>query len=79
MVNVWLYRIKPAVAHSRLRPLPVNEDLEANFSTCNPRVSVVAAESTWLPLPVSEDSTALDFVSGLKTIAGNGDSMQHEG
>ncbi|EGG06134.1 uncharacterized protein MELLADRAFT_36325, partial [Melampsora larici-populina 98AG31] len=69
--RTWMYRIRPAVVHQGFKKLPTNPDLEANFSTLNPKVYVSPTQLAWRPFPIP-DSTGekrVDFVDGLKTIA----------
>lgn len=58
--------------------LPDNEDTEANFLPSNPRVHLSPTQLAWLPfeIPVGGE---VDFVAGLKTIAGSGDPTLREG
>lgn len=58
--------------------LPDNKDTESNFLPLNPRVHVSATQLAWHPfdIPTSEE---VDFVTGLKTVAGSGDPTLREG
>ncbi|KZT52885.1 homogentisate 1,2-dioxygenase [Calocera cornea HHB12733] len=76
--NAWFYRIRPAVAHQGFTELPQNPDLESNFLPNNPRVHVSATQLAWTPFDIPKGG-AVDFVDGLKTIAGNGDPTLKEG
>ncbi|CAP97147.1 Pc21g22500 [Penicillium rubens Wisconsin 54-1255] len=69
--KAWLYRIRPAVAHQGF-------DIEANFLSFNPRIHVSPTQLAWHPFDIPE-SGEVDFVSGLKTVAGSGDPMLREG
>lgn len=77
--NVWLYRIRPSVSHQGFTPLPDNPDLESTFLTMNPKVHVSATQLAWYPFKLPLDSDKIDFVEGLKTLAGNGDTNLREG
>lgn len=58
--------------------LPDNKDTESNFLTINPRVHISPTQLAWLPFDIPTDGE-IDFVSGLKTIAGSGDPTLREG
>ncbi|RDW60581.1 putative homogentisate 1,2-dioxygenase-2 [Coleophoma cylindrospora] len=77
--NVWMYRIRPSVAHYPLAPMSLNEDIEACFSTENKNVQYTPLSYCWGPLPLPSDSEKLNFVDGIKTIGGHGDPTNKEG
>ncbi|TFK35605.1 homogentisate 1,2-dioxygenase [Crucibulum laeve] len=77
--NAWLYRIRPSVAHKGFTRLPDNPDLESCFLPLNPKVHVSPTQLAWHPFDLPADSESVDFVDGLKTIAGNGDPTLREG
>ena len=58
--------------------LPDNKDTESNFLPINPRVRVSPTQLAWHPfeIPTGEE---VDFISGLKTVAGSGDPTLREG
>lgn len=58
--------------------LPDNEDTEANFLPINPRIHVSPTQLAWLPFDIPQEGV-IDFVDGLKTIAGSGDPTLREG
>lgn len=58
--------------------LPDNKDTESCFLPLNPRVHVSPTQLAWLPFDIPTDGE-VDFVSGLKTIAGSGDPTLREG
>ncbi|KAJ5811346.1 hypothetical protein N7474_007647 [Penicillium riverlandense] len=76
--KAWLYRARPAVAHQGFTELPDNKDTESNFLPLNPRIHVSPTQLAWHPFEISTSET-VDFVSGLKTIAGSGDPTLREG
>ncbi|KAH8750426.1 homogentisate 1,2-dioxygenase [Hyaloscypha sp. PMI_1271] len=76
--NAWLYRVRPAVAHEGFTDLPDNEDMESNFIPSNPKVHVSPTQLAWLPFDIPTEG-GIDFVSGLKTIAGSGEPTLREG
>lgn len=55
-----------------------NPDTEANFLPMNPRVHVSPQQVAWLPFDIPT-GTGVDFISGLKTIAGSGEPTLREG
>jgi homogentisate 1,2-dioxygenase len=68
----WLYRIRPSVMHEPFAPM------DARLLRGSPFDEVVTPNQLrWDPLPIPVEPT--DFIDGLVTIAGNGDSMQHAG
>lgn len=77
--NVWMYRIRPSVAHRGLTALPRNPNLEANFSLLNPEVEYVPSQLAWDPFPLPSSSQSVDFVNGMNTILGQGDPALGEG
>lgn len=77
--SVFFYRIRPSVAHKGFTELPDNPDLEACFLPLNPKVHFSPTQLAWHPFDIPEDSSKVDFVEGLKTIAGNGDPTMREG
>ncbi|KIY48782.1 putative homogentisate 1,2-dioxygenase [Fistulina hepatica ATCC 64428] len=78
--NVWMYRIRPAVAHRGFTPLD-SGDVEGNFSLLNPRVHHVPQQLAWDPfmMPPSSSTSRVDFAHGIHTIAGHGDPTLEEG
>ncbi|KAH8595665.1 putative homogentisate 1,2-dioxygenase [Bisporella sp. PMI_857] len=70
--KAWLYRARPSA------DLPDNPDTESNFLPINSRVHISPTQLAWLPfeIPAGND---VDFVAGLKTIAGSGDPTLREG
>ena len=69
----WLYRIRPAVLHEPFVPL----DPRLLRSTPFDEMATPPNQLRWDPLPIPVDAT--DFVDGLTTIAGNGDSLTGAG
>lgn len=53
--------------------------MESCFLTLNPKVHVSPTQLAWRPFDLPPDSEKVDFVQGLKTVAGNGDPTLHEG
>ncbi|KAJ6549472.1 homogentisate 1,2-dioxygenase [Mycena sp. CBHHK59/15] len=77
--SAWLYRIRPSVAHQGFTKLPDNPDLESNFLPLNPKVHVSPTQLAWHPFDLPPNGSSVDFVDGLKTLAGNGDPTLKEG
>lgn len=59
--------------------LPDNPDTEACFLPINSKVHVSPTQLAWLPMDIPAESDGVDFVTGLKTIAGAGDPSLREG
>ena len=53
--------------------------LESTFLTVNPKVHVSATQLAWHPFKLPSDKDKINFLEGLKTIAGNGDTSLREG
>jgi len=71
--RTWCYRIRPSVMHKPYTALPQNLLRSTPFD----EVSTPPNQLRWDPLPMPTEAT--DFVDGLITIAGNGDSSMHTG
>jgi len=71
--RTWTYRIRPSVLHKPFR------QIENKLLKSSPFDEVVTTPNQlrWNPLPMPEAET--DFVDGLTTIAGNGDSFAQTG
>jgi homogentisate 1,2-dioxygenase len=69
----WLYRIRPSVTHEPFGPI----DPQLLRGTPFDEVPAPPNQLRWDPLPIPSDPT--DFVDGLVTIGGNGDSMMNAG
>ncbi|KAJ6780860.1 hypothetical protein PWT90_01902 [Aphanocladium album] len=81
--HVWMYRVRPSVAHGDVAPCPsVNEHIESSF-TSNPAVEACASQQAWDPFPIPEtgaaDASAVNFVQGIRTIGGKGDVTMEQG
>ncbi|KII89653.1 hypothetical protein PLICRDRAFT_39775 [Plicaturopsis crispa FD-325 SS-3] len=76
--HAWLYRIRPSVAHQGFTSLPDNPDLESCFLPLNPKVHASPTQLAWHPFDIPTNDR-VDFVSGLKTLGGNGDPTLREG
>ena len=69
----WLYRIRPSVMHEPFAPMDSRLLRGSPFD----EVPTPPNQLRWDPLPIPSEPA--DFIDGLVTIAGNGDSMQHIG
>lgn len=79
-LHVWMYRIRPSVAHRPLAPMPPNDDVQACFSPMNASVQYTPLTYTWGPLEIpAKNAGRVTFVSGLKTMGGHGDPTTKEG
>ncbi|KAI1780306.1 homogentisate 1,2-dioxygenase [Hypoxylon cercidicola] len=79
LLNSWFYRIQPSVVHKPLRRLSQSTDLEAVFSPLNPNAVFTPQDLGWDKFPLPTDEEHVDFISGLKTVAGHGDPTLKEG
>lgn len=70
----WLYRIRPAVVHGRFVPLD-HKGLLSSFE----KEIVDPNQMRWFPQPMPEGEAGIDFVDGLKTMAGSGDAAARNG
>lgn len=78
--NAWFYRIFPSVAHGDISKMPRNPDIESRFTSGNENVEFVPGGLCWRAFSVPKtDGPTIDFVQGLKTIVGNGDSTIKDG
>ncbi|ORY72416.1 homogentisate 1,2-dioxygenase [Leucosporidium creatinivorum] len=77
--KLWLYRMRPSVAHQGFTEMPENPDMCADFSPSNPKVSVSPTQIAWKPFALPPDSEKIDFIDGLKTVAGTGQPQAKEG
>src|SRR5882724_4571731 len=68
----WLYRIRPAAVHGEFRRVD-DGALTSRFDAVDPSPN----QLRWSPLPIPSEPT--DFVSGLRTVAGNGSPEQQSG
>ena len=75
--RAWLYRIMPSVAHSAFEPLD-HAGVNLDYLGEPPTPDLVG----WRPVPIpqsGEGSARVDFVDGLRTVAGNGDPTDERG
>ncbi|KAI9304671.1 homogentisate 1,2-dioxygenase [Cunninghamella echinulata] len=66
----WLYRIRPSVVHTPFEPLE-HDLLVSNFS--GDKCIVTPTQLRWSPFDLPKDTEKVDFVQGLKSVAGAGE------
>jgi len=71
--RTWCYRIRPSVMHKPYTPMPQGMLRSTPFD----EVPTPPNQLRWDPMPMPMEAT--DFVDGMITIAGNGDSSMHSG
>ena len=72
--RAWLYRILPSVAHGPFERLE-HPGVDLAYLDRTPTPDLVG----WRPLAIPEADTRVDFVDGLRTVAGNGDPSDERG
>ncbi|KAI0598285.1 homogentisate 1,2-dioxygenase [Biscogniauxia sp. FL1348] len=78
--HVWFYRIMPSMATGLTEQMAPTKEIESSFLPGNDNVKFIPTGLCWLPFPIPSEGTPLvDFVQGIKTIAGNGDSTTKDG
>jgi homogentisate 1,2-dioxygenase len=70
----WVYRIRPSVVH---KPYQLHAHQGLLRSTPFDEIATTPNQLRWDPVPIPTVPT--DFVAGLQTLAGNGDSTMHSG
>ena len=71
--RTWTYRIRPSVLHKPFKQI----DSKLFLSTPFDKIPTTPNQLRWDPLPIPEEPT--DFIDGMTTIAGNGDSFSQTG
>jgi homogentisate 1,2-dioxygenase len=77
-LHAWFYRIQPSVVRKPCKKMDAT-DIEASFSPQNPNVEFTPQDYGWDQFLLPSESNEVDFVEGLKTIAGHGDPTNKEG
>jgi homogentisate 1,2-dioxygenase len=72
--HAWLYRIQPSVVSQPFEPVP-NDKIVSDFSDA----IVDPNQFAWQPIPFPEEGTSVDFIDGLVTYAGAGDTTTKNG
>lgn len=70
--------MRPSVAHRGYNDLPDMEDTESCFLPSNPRVHISPTQLAWKPFDIPTEGN-VDFIQGIKTVAGTGDPTIREG
>jgi homogentisate 1,2-dioxygenase len=71
--RTWTYRIRPSVLHKPFKQI----DAKLFQSTPFDQIPTTPNQLRWNPIPMPDEPT--DFVDGITTIAGNGDSFPQIG
>lgn len=71
--RTWTYRIQPSVVHKPYREFDQGMLRSTPFEEC----ATTPNQLRWSPIPIPKEPT--DFVEGIHTLAGNGDSYMHSG
>jgi homogentisate 1,2-dioxygenase len=70
----WFYRIRPGAAHSPFERID-NAGLSSDYN----ELATTPNQLRWGPLPLPDGSQRMDFIDGLRTMAGNGDPHTQSG
>jgi homogentisate 1,2-dioxygenase len=73
--RTWLYRMRPSVAHKPFQPIEQGRLRSAPFD----EVPTPPNQLRWMPIPIPASSQRTDFIDGLITMAGNGNTHTHAG
>src|SRR6202163_3614673 len=73
--RTWLYRVRPSVAHKPFEPISMGSLRSAPFD----EVPTPTNQLRWKPIPIPVGLQRTDFIDGLITMAGNGDTRTHSG
>src|SRR3981189_390745 len=73
--RTWLYRMRPSVAHKPFEPISPGRLRSAPFD----EVPTPPNQLRWGPIPIPTSSQPTDFIDGLITMAGNGNTHTHAG
>src|SRR5215210_9574676 len=71
--RTWTYRIRPSVTHKPFEQIDNKQLRSSPFD----EVVTTPNQLRWDPLPLP--TAATDFIDGITTMAGNGDSFSHLG
>ncbi|PHH77303.1 hypothetical protein CDD82_3569 [Ophiocordyceps australis] len=81
--HVWMYRMRPSVAHGKVSVSDTNPHMESCFSATNQKLEFVASQEAWDPFPLlpshESGAPATDFLDGIRTIGGQGDPTLRQG
>ncbi|KAK1754157.1 homogentisate 1,2-dioxygenase [Echria macrotheca] len=79
LLHAWFYRINPSSDHGSVREITTNPDLEAVFHPSDTNIRFMPECQEWEKFPLPSNDVEVDFVDGVKTIAGHGDPTAKEG
>jgi homogentisate 1,2-dioxygenase len=65
--RVWMYRVRPSFSHAAFRALPMGPFGDV-LTDVDPN------RTRWAPLPIPEAPARVDFLDGLVTLGGDGDT-----
>jgi len=72
--RTWFYRMRPGAAHT-----PFERMDNGRLSTDYNETPTTPNQLRWDPMPLPSEGEAIDFISGLSTMAGNGDPHAQSG
>ncbi|KAI9029911.1 homogentisate 1,2-dioxygenase [Phycomyces nitens] len=72
----WLYRIRPSVVHSPFEPASTSQELVSKFDD---NCIVTPTQIRWSPFDLPSNEEKVNFVQGIKTLAGAGDPACRSG
>ncbi len=75
--STWMYRCKPSCAQDGEVHIESKAKIEGCFLAANPHVKMASTQLEWAPFEI--DSKPTDFIDGLRTVGGNGDSNLRDG
>ncbi|KAI8070011.1 homogentisate 1,2-dioxygenase [Gongronella butleri] len=76
--RTWLYRIRPSVVHTPYESVD-HDLLVSHFSPSSPDCVVTPTQLRWSPFDLPSKDSKVDFVQGLKTVAGAGEPSCRSG
>lgn len=71
-LRCWLYRKRPSVCHRPFREYP-------KYSPDEERLTFTPNQLRWSPLELDDDKVKVDFVDGLRRVAGAGSPQERNG
>src|ERR1700730_11098418 len=73
--RTWVYRTRPSVRHLPFQPICMGSLRSAPFN----EVPTPPNQLRWMPIPIPPSLQRTDFIDGLITMAGNGNTHTHTG
>ena len=74
-VRTWFYRIHPSACHKPFQRCEDSKNLVSNWHDQHPNPN----QFRWMPFDVPSGTQKVDFVQGLHTICGAGDTLSRHG